>query len=49
MAEITLKSAKRHVTSIPKSKIRAAVRSVFAKYRVSETKTTNQKVINQIP
>ncbi len=49
MAEITLKRAKRRVTSVPKSRIGAAVRSVFAKYRVSEIKTTNQKDINQIP
>ncbi len=39
MAEITLKRAKRRVTSVPKSKIRAAVKTVFAKYRVGELKT----------
>jgi len=41
MAEITLKRAKRRVTSVPKSKIRAAVKNVFAKYRIAAMKTAN--------
>ena len=44
MAEITLKRAKKRVTSVPKSKIRAAVKTVFAKYRVTELKIATPKV-----
>ncbi len=40
MAEITLKRAKRRVTSVPKSKIKAAVKTAFAKYRVAVIKNT---------
>jgi len=38
MAEITLKRAKKRITSVPKSKIRAAVKTVFAKYKVETVK-----------
>ncbi len=44
MAEIILKRAKRRVTSVPKSKIKAAVKTVFAKYRVAVIKNTTPTV-----
>jgi hypothetical protein len=44
MAEITLKRAKRRVTSVPKSKIRAAVKNVFAKYRIAAIKTATPSI-----